>query len=242
MSGHSKWANIQHRKGKQDKLRGNLFTKIAREITIAAKLGDPNPDYNPRLRLAISLAKKNSMPNDNIKRAIEKGSSGADGQTLEEIRYEGFAPHSVSVIVECLTDNRNRSATDVRTVFGKNGGTIGSENSVAFNFNRIGLIVFPKSVTDDDTMMEFAIDAGAEDIDSDNEFYNIVTAVDKLHIVGKNLITKFGDPDKMELTFIPLTSVKLDKDTTESVETFIEKLEDLDDVQKVYTNADFYEE
>ena len=241
MSGHSKWANIQHKKGKQDKIRGNLFTKIAREISISVKLGDPNPDYNPRLRLAISLAKKNSMPNDNIKRAIEKGSSGNDGQ-LEEIRYEGFAPHSVAVIVECLTDNRNRSASDVRTIFGKNGGMIGSENSVLFNFNRVGLIMFPKSVATDDIMMDAAIEAGADDIESDDDFHSIITGTDKLHLVGKELIAKFGDPERMELTFNPINSIKLDKDASSTVETFIEKLEDLDDVQKVYTNAEFSDE
>ncbi|MDR2933955.1 MAG: YebC/PmpR family DNA-binding transcriptional regulator [Rickettsiales bacterium] len=240
MAGHSKWANIQHRKGKQDKLRGNLFTKIAREITIAAKLGDPNPDYNPRLRLAVLAAKKNSMPNDNIKRAIEKGTAGGEGSALEEIRYEGFAPHSVAVIVECLTDNRNRSATDVRTVFGKNGGAIGAENSVAFNFNRVGIIVFPKSVANDDDMMEMAINAGASDIDSDDEFHTVITATDELHTVGKVLIEKFGDPEKMELTFIPTNTVELDKEKSDSLENFIEKLEDLDDVQKVYTNAEFF--
>jgi len=241
MSGHSKWANIQHKKGKQDKIRGNLFTKIAREISISAKLGDPNPDYNPRLRLAISLAKKNSMPNDNIKRAIEKGSSGNDGQ-LEEVRYEGFAPHSVAVIVECLTDNRNRSASDVRTIFGKNGGMIGSENSVLFNFNRVGLIMFPKSVATDDIMMDAAIEAGADDIELDDDFHSIITGTDKLHLVGKELIAKFGDPERMELTFNPINSIKLDKDASSTVETFIEKLEDLDDVQKVYTNAEFSDE
>ncbi len=242
MAGHSKWANIQHRKGKQDKLRGNLFTKIAREITIAAKLGDPNPDYNPRLRLAVLLAKKNSMPNDNIKRAIEKGTAGGEGSALEEIRYEGFAPNSVAVIVECLTDNRNRTATDVRTVFGKNGGMIGAENSVAFNFNRAGIIVFPKSVATDDDIMESAIDAGAGDIESDDEFHTVITAVEELHSVGKILIEKFGDPEKMELTFMPLNTVELDKEKSESLESFIEKLEDLDDVQKVYTNAEFFTE
>ncbi len=238
MSGHSKWANIQHRKGKQDKARGNLFTKIAREITIAAKLGDPNPDYNPRLRLAVTLAKKNSMPNDNIKKAIDRA-RGNEGANLEEIRYEGYAPNSVAVIVECLTDNRNRTATEVRTIFGKNGGSIGAENSVAFNFNRCGIIVYPKSKGTDEEIMELAINAGADDIESDEEYHTIITAVDKLHSVGNELNAKLGDPEKMELTFMPINTVQLTEEQGQSLESFIEKMEESDDVQNVYTNAEY---
>ena len=165
MSGHSKWANIQHRKGAQDKKRGNLFTKLAKEITVAAKLGDPNPDMNPRLRLAVLAARKESMPNDNIKRAIQKALPGSGEGDYSEIRYEGYAPGGISVIVECLTDNKNRSASDVRALFSKHGGNLGETGSVSFNFDHIGLFVYKKAVADFDTVFETALEGGAMDVE-----------------------------------------------------------------------------
>ncbi|HZH05616.1 MAG TPA: YebC/PmpR family DNA-binding transcriptional regulator, partial [Lautropia sp.] len=168
MAGHSKWANIQHRKGKQDKLRSKLFSKLSKEITVAAKMGDPDPDKNPRLRLAVKEARASSMPKDVIDRAIKK-SQGGDAETYENIRYEGYGPGGIAVIVEALTDNRNRTASNVRSTFGKNGGNLGETNSVAFQFERKGEILYKASVADADTVMMAALDAGAEDVESDEE-------------------------------------------------------------------------
>lgn len=241
MAGHSKWANIQHRKGAQDKKRSNLFTKLAKEITVAAKLGDSNPDYNPRLRLAISAAKKLSMPNDNIKRAVDKAAATGAGNDLMEIRYEGYAPNSVAVIVETLTDNRNRTVSEVKSIFGKNGGSLGTENSVAFNFNRCGLIIYNDTIADFDTMFELAVEAGAENLEQEEGQYIITCAVEDIHNIVKAVAEKFPDidPEKAQPHWLPNMTVQLDEAGAEKLMNFIDKLEDNDDVQNVYHNAEF---
>ena len=238
MSGHSKWANIQHRKGAQDKKRGNLFTKLAKEITVAAKLGDPNPDMNPRLRLAVLAARKESMPNDNIKRAIQKALPGSGEGDYSEIRYEGYAPGGISVIVECLTDNKNRSASDVRSIFSKHGGNLGETNSVSFNFEHIGLFVYKKEVSDFDTMFETALEGGAKDVEEEDDSYMITCEIPDFANLSKSL-EKFGEPEKAEIIWQPKISVPVSGESADKVDSFVEALEDNDDVQKVYTNADF---
>lgn len=238
MSGHSKWANIQHRKGLQDKKRGNLFTKLAKEITVAAKMGDPNPDMNPRLRLAVLAARKESMPNDNIKRAIAKALPGSGEGDYSEIRYEGYAPNGVSVIVECLTDNKNRTASDVRSIFSKHGGNLGETGSVSFNFEHIGLFIYKKSVADFDTMFETALEGGARDVEEEDENYMITCEIPEFANLSKAL-EKFGEPEKAEIIWQPKLMIEIDAETAEKIERFTDALEDNDDVQKVYTNADF---
>ena len=238
MAGHSKWANIQHRKGLQDKKRGNLFTKLAKEITVAAKMGDPNPDMNPRLRLAVLAARKESMPNDNIKRAIAKALPGSGEGDYSEIRYEGYAPNGVSVIVECLTDNKNRTASDVRSIFSKHGGNLGETGSVSFNFEHIGLFIYKKSVADFDTMFETALEGGARDVEEEDENYMITCEIPEFANLSKAL-EKFGEPEKAEIIWQPKLMVEIDPETAEKIERFTDALEDNDDVQKVYTNADF---
>ena len=238
MAGHSKWANIQHRKGLQDKKRGNLFTKLAKEITVAAKMGDPNPDMNPRLRLAVLAARKESMPNDNIKRAIAKALPGSGEGDYSEIRYEGYAPNGVSVIVECLTDNKNRTASDVRSIFSKHGGNLGETGSVSFNFEHIGLFIYKKSVADFDTMFETALEGGARDVEEEDENYMITCEIPEFANLSKAL-EKFGEPEKAEIIWQPKLMVEIDAETAEKIERCTDALEDNDDVQKVYTNADF---
>ena len=238
MSGHSKWANIQHRKGLQDRKRGNLFTKLAKEITVAAKLGDPNPDMNPRLRLAVLAARKESMPNDNIKRAIQKALPGSGEGGYSEIRYEGYAPGGISVIVECLTDNKNRTASDIRSIFSKNGGNLGETGSVSFNFEHIGLFVYKKSVGDFDSVFETALEGGAKDVEEDDDNYMITCEISEFANLSKAL-EKFGEPEKAEIIWQPTLFVNVNGESAERIERFVEALEDNDDVQKVYTNAEF---
>lgn len=240
MAGHSKWANIQHRKGAQDKKRGKIFSKLAKEVTVAAKVGgDPDPDKNPRLRLAIQNARKENMPNDNIKRAIDRAFSSADGDEYEEIRYEGYGPKSIAVIVEALTDNRNRTASDVRTIFTKMGGSLGETNSVAFGFNHIGIIEYKKETASPEEMLEAGIEAGAEDVKQEDDMHVILTAMDDLHSVSSFLEKKFGDPEKAELDWDAQNKISIDnKEDALKVLNFIEALEDNDDVQKVFTNLD----
>ncbi len=238
MSGHSKWSNIQHRKGAQDRKRGNLFTKLAKEITVAAKLGDPNPEMNPRLRLAVLAARKESMPNDNIKRAIAKALPGSGEGDYVEIRYEGYAPGGISVIIECLTDNKNRTASDVRALFSKHGGNLGETNSVAFNFEHIGLFVYKKSVAEFDTIFEVALEGGARDVEEDDDNYMITCEIPEFANLAKAL-EKFGEPEKAEIIWQPKISVEIDAEAGEKLDRFIDALEDNDDVQKVYTNADY---
>jgi YebC/PmpR family DNA-binding regulatory protein len=240
MAGHSKFKNIMHRKGRQDKLRSKIFSKLAKEITVAAKEGgDPNPDNNPRLRLAVAAAKKENMPNDNIKRAIDRAFSSTDGSEYSEIRYEGYGPKTIAFIIETLTDNKNRTASDVRAAFSKNGGNLGETNSVAFNFKRLGEIVYKNKIGTSEEVLEAAIEAGAEDVESDDEEHRIYMQPDDLHASLTYLEKKFGEPEKAELTWKPITTLSVNKkEDAEKIMNFIEILEDLDDVQKVYYNCD----
>ena len=241
MAGHSHFANIQHKKGVRDAKRGKIFTKLAREITVAAKLGQPDPAYNARLKAAIAAAKAESMPRDSIERAMKKG-SGADQENFEEARYEGFAPGNVGLIVEALTNNRNRTASELRTVFDKHGGVFGANNSVAFNFQRVGQIVYKSEVGGDDKVMEAAIDAGADDVVSDCDGHTIYCAPDGLHAVAKSLEAKLGEPASARLDWRPAVSVDVDADKAKRVLDLIASLEDNDDVQRVAANYEMSDE
>ena len=237
MSGHSKWHNIQHKKGLVDAARSGLFTKLAREITMAAKLGDPNPDNNPCLRLAILQARKNSMPNDNIKRAIDKASGGST-ENYVAVRYEGYGPGAVPVIVEALTDNPRRTVPEVRNIFAKNGGNMGEEGSVVFMFTRAGQIMYPASVgKTEDEMMEIVMDAGADNLETSPEGFIITTKPDDFMTAQKAIADVLGEPESAELTWIPNMPMDLDDDAYAKVEKLVEALEDNDDVQKVFTAA-----
>jgi len=249
MAGHSKWANIQHRKGRQDKARGKLFSKLSKEISIAAKMSGPDPDMNPRLRLAIANAKGQSMPKDNIQRAVDKA-SGADAETYEEIRYEGFGAGGVGIIVECSTDNRNRAASDVRTAFSKNGGNLGETGAVAFMFEQVGEIRYTEDVADEDAMFEAAIDAGGEDVayeDGDEDAGEpgeriVYCARDELNEVSAALLEKLGEPKSVNIIWKPQTMTPVETDKVDTVIRLLDVLDDLDDVQNVYANADFPDE
>jgi YebC/PmpR family DNA-binding regulatory protein len=247
MAGHSKWANIQHRKGRQDKLRSKLFSRLSKEISIAAKMGGPDPDGNPRLRLAIANAKGQSMPKDNIQRAIDKA-SGGDADNYEDIRYEGFGPAGVGVIVEVSTDNRNRAAAEVRTAFAKNGGNMGETGSVAFMFDNVGEIRYPLSTADEDTMMEAAIEAGAEDVateagDEDEEGEHVIyTAREDMMEVVAALSERFNDPASAKLIWRPQNLIEVTGDKVATLMKMMETLEDCDDVQNVYANFDVSDE
>ena len=237
MSGHSKWHNIQHKKGLVDAARSGLFTKLAREITMSAKTGDPNPDNNPRLRLAILQARKNSMPNDNIKRAIEKA-SGSNTENYVSVRYEGYGPGAVPVIVEALTDNPRRTVPEVRNIFAKNGGNMGEEGSVAFLFTRAGQIMYPASIgKTEDEMMEIIMETDVENLESSEEGFIITTKPDDFMNVQKFLNDKLGEPDSAELTWVPNMPMDLDDETYAKIEKLVDALEDNDDVQKVFTAA-----
>ena len=235
MAGHSKWANIQHRKGKQDAARSKLFSKLAKEITVAAKMGDPDPDKNPRLRLAVKEARSSSMPRDVIDRAIKKSQMG-DANDYESIRYEGYGPNGVAVIVEALTDNRNRTASNVRSTFGKNGGNLGETNSVAFMFDRLGEVAYKPAVGDADTVMMAAIEAGAEDVESDDEGHWIYCADTDFAAVSDALEAALGESETAKLVWRPRTTTPVDLGTLEKLMKLVEILEDDDDVQLVITN------
>jgi YebC/PmpR family DNA-binding regulatory protein len=236
MAGHSKFKNIMHRKGAQDKKRSALFSKLSREITVAARAGLPDPDMNARLRSAIIAARSQSMPNDNIKRAIEKA-SGGDAENYEEIRYEGFGPGGVSLIIESLTDNRNRTATNVRTAVSKNGGNLGASGSVSHAFDRMGLISYPAKAGDADTVFEAALEAGAEDVSSSEDGHEIWTAIEALHGVAKALEPKLGEAEGIKLAWRPQTQVTLDNvDDATLLMKLIDTLDDDDDVQTVWAN------
>ena len=235
MAGHSKWANIQHRKGRQDAVRAKLFSKFSKEITIAAKMGDPDPDKNPRLRLAVKEAKSQSMPKDNIERAIKKA-MGGDGDDYEEIRYEGYGPNGVAIIVEAMTDNRNRTASNVRSTFGKHGGNLGETGSVGFMFERKGEVVYPASVGDSDTVMMAAIEAGAEDVESSEDGHVIWCADTDLSDVSTALEAELGESEATRLTWRPMTTTEMDLDGMQKLMRLVEALEDDDDVQRVITN------
>ncbi len=236
MAGHSKWHNIMHRKGAQDAARSGLFTKLAREITMAAKMGDANPDNNPRLRLAILNARKNSMPNDNIKRAIDKASD-KNLENFVSVRYEGYGPGNVPVIVEALTDNPRRTVPEVRSIFNKTGGNMGEENSVSFLFTRAGQIFYAPTAGTADAVMEIAIDAGADDVESTDEGHIITTKPDDFMAVQKNLSDKLGEPEKAEITWLPNMPMDVDDATYEKLEKLVDILSENDDVQKVITGA-----
>ena len=240
MAGHSKFKNIQFRKDRQDKIRSKLFSKLSRDITLAAKAGAPDPSVNSRLRLAIVSAKAESMPKDNIDRAIKKASSG-DADNLEEIRYEGFGPGGVGLIVEVLTDNRNRAAANVRTIFGKNGGNLGETNSVAFMFDRVGQLVYPASAGSEDAVMDAAIEAGAEDVSSDAESHVITTAFENLSEVAEALHANLGDPKSTEIVWKPRTLTPVSGEAVATLVKLLDALDDDDDVQNVFGNYEIDE-
>jgi len=235
MAGHSKFKNIMHRKGAQDKKRAKLFDKLAREITVAARMGQPDPDFNPRLRTAIQTAKSHSMPKDRIERAVQQSQAG-DGDNYEEVRYEGFGPGGTALIVEALTDNRNRTASDVRAIFSKNGGNLGETGSANFMFERVGMIVYKADVADAETMFEAAAEAGAENAESDDDSHEIVTAPDDLHAVAKALEDRFGDPDSAKLAWKAHEPVPVSEDDARKLLKLLDALDDNDDVQEVYGN------
>ena len=241
MAGHSKWANIQHRKGRQDAARSKLFSKLSKEITVAAKMGDPDPDKNPRLRLAVKQAKSQSMPNDNIDRAIKKSLAG-EGDDFEEIRYEGYGPNGVAVIVEAMTDNRNRTASTVRSTFSKNGGNLGETGSVGFMFDRVGLVTYPASAGDDDAIFEAAIEAGAEDVESSEDGHMIYCADTDLNDVSNALEASLGESEESKLIWKPSTTTELDLDGMQKLMKLIDALEDDDDVQNVTANFEASDE
>ncbi|WP_104018047.1 YebC/PmpR family DNA-binding transcriptional regulator [Roseovarius nitratireducens] len=241
MAGHSKWANIQHRKGRQDAVRAKLFSKFSKEITVAAKMGDPDPEKNPRLRLAIKEAKAQSMPKDNIERAIKKA-SGGDAEDYEEIRYEGYGPGGVAVIVEAMTDNRNRTASSVRSTFSKNGGNLGETGSVGFMFERKGEVIYPADAGDADTVMMAAIEAGAEDVESSEDGHVIWCADTDLNDVSTALEADLGESESTRLVWKPTTTTEMDLETMQKLMKLIEALEDDDDVQRVTTNFEASDE
>ena len=241
MAGHSKWANIQHRKGRQDKIRAKLFSNMAKEITVAAKMGDPDPEKNPRLRLAVKEAKSQSVPKDVIDRAIKK-SQGGDADSYDEIRYEGYGPGGVAVIVETMTDNRNRTASTVRSTFSKNGGNLGETGSVGFMFDRKGQVIYSASVGDEDTVMMAAIEAGAEDVESDGEVHVVWCADTDLSTVSTALEAELGESETTKLVWRPTTSTELDLEGMQKLMKLIEALEDDDDVQTVTANFEASDE
>jgi YebC/PmpR family DNA-binding regulatory protein len=241
MAGHSHAKNIMHRKGKSDAVRSKIFSKLAREITVAAKLGVPDPAFNARLRLAVTNARAQSMPRDNIERAIKKA-SGADTENYEEIRYEGYGPGGVAVIVEALTDNRNRTASNVRSTFSKNGGALGETNSVGFMFDRVGEIVYPVTAGDADKVMEAAIEAGADDVESDEEGHWIYTSFESMNDVSAALEKSLGEAESTKFIWKPQNNVPVDAEKGETLLKLINILEEDDDVQNVYTNFDMDDE
>ena len=239
MAGHSKWANIQHRKGRQDAKRGKLFTKLIREITVAAKLGGGEPNANPRLRAAIDNGLSNNMTKDTIDRAIKRGAGGDDSGNVDEIRYEGYGPGGVALIVDTMTDNKNRTVAEIRHVFSKFGGNLGTDGSVSYLFTKIGLISLQNEV-DEDTIMEAALEGGAEDIVTNNDnSIDIITNPDNLVDVKEAILAAGYKPENTEVTMRASTTNELDKKSAETMIRLLDALEDLDDVQKVYSNAEF---
>ncbi len=242
MAGHSKWANIQHRKGAQDKKRGKLFTKLIREITVAAKMGGADLDANPRLRMAVDKAKGQSMPKDNIERAIKRGAGETDGDDFMEIRYEGYGPGGTAVMVDCLTDNRNRTVAEVRHAFTKFGGNLGADGSVNYLFNKVGELLYPTG-SNEDTVMEAAIEAGAEDVVVDDDgSIEVLTAPEDFEQVRDAMVAAGLEADNAQVTMRASTSAELGVKEAGSMIKLLEMLEDLDDVQEVYSNADISED
>ncbi len=244
MAGHSKWHNIRHKKARQDAKRGQLFTKLLREITVAARQGGSDPEFNPRLRIAIEKAKKANMPIENIERAIKRGTGELEGVNYEEVVYEGYGPDGVAVIVECLTDNRNRTTSEVRHIFTKHGGNLGSSGCVSFLFEEKGVIVVPKNSISEEELFEKAIEAGAEDIVSDDEsYFEIRTEPKDLYSVKESLEKSGVNIEKAELTRIPTTIVEIkNTETAQKLIKLLDALEDSDDVQKVYSNFEMSED
>ena len=235
MAGHSQFKNIMHRKGRQDAQKSKLFGKLAREITVAAKLGTPDPNMNPRLRAAIIAARQENMPKDNIERAVKKA-LGNEGENYDEIRYEGYGPGGVAVIVEALTDNRNRAASDIRSFFTKSGGNLGETGSVSFMFDRTGIIEYDRSAADDDTVLDAAIEAGADDVVSGEGGHEIYASTEGYRDVAKALEAKFGEPRKAALIWKPQNTVAVDDETGEKLLKLMDLLNEHDDVQNVYAN------
>ena len=241
MAGHSKFKNIMHRKGAQDKKRSAMFSKLSREITVAAKMGTPDPDMNPRLRLAVNNARAASMPKDNIQRAIDKAKAG-EGDDYEEIRYEGYGPGGVALIVEALTDNRNRTATNVRTAFSKNGGNMAASGAVSHGFERKGMIDYPASTGSEDKVLEAAIEAGADDVESDADGHTIWTDMEALHEVAKALEASLGTPESVKLGWKPNLTVDVGEGDADTLMKLVDALEDDDDVQMVWGNYEVSDE
>ena len=242
MAGHSKWANIQHRKKAQDAKRGKIFTKLIREITVAARSGDPDPAGNPRLRLAVDKALGANMNKDTIERAIKRGSGAQDGENFEEIRYEGYGPGGAAVMVDCMTDNRNRTVSEVRHAFTKAGGNLGTSGSVAFQFTKTGILSYP-SGSDEDTIMEAALEAGAQDVlGNEDGSVDVLTEADDFITVKEAMVAAGLEPENAEVTMRAENTTPLDEKDAEKMVRMLEVLEDLDDVQEVYSNADISEE
>ncbi|CAA7618225.1 conserved hypothetical protein [Candidatus Terasakiella magnetica] len=243
MAGHSQFKNIMHRKGAQDAKRAKVFTKLIRELTVSARSGLPDPAANPRLRAAIMAARNANMPKDTIDRAIKRGAGGEDGANYEEVRYEGYGPGSVAIIVEGLTDNRNRTASEVRSAFTKNGGAMGESNSVSFMFDRVGAIRYPASTASGDAMFEAALEAGADNVESDDEAHEVTCAPDGLGAVREALEAVFGSPEYARLDWKPQTTVPVgDEDTAKLLMKLLDILEDNDDVQRVQANFEMSDE
>ena len=238
MAGHSHWAGIKHKKGKADKIRSKIFSKLSKEITVAAKLGDKDPAMNPRLRSAIQAARSANMPKDNIERAIDKSSINTE-QNFENLRYEGFGPEKIAVIVEALTDNKNRTASNIRTIFQKAGGSLGTQGSASHNFNQLGVIKIDKKEVTDERIFELAIEAGADECKSNNEFHEIHCPMNEIYNVKKELEKEIENFISTEIEWLPHNNVKVSKEKNDDLINFFETLEEDDDVQNVYSNAEF---
>ena len=238
MAGHSHWAGIKHKKGKADKQRSKIFSKLSKEITVAAKLGEKDPDMNPRLRSAIQTARSANMPKDNIERAIDKSSVNTE-LNFENLRYEGFGPEKVAVIVEALTDNKNRTASNIRTIFQKAGGSLGTQGSASHNFSQLGIIKIDKKEISEEDIFELAIEAGANECKSDGNFHEIQCSKTEIYNIKKELEKKISNFISTEIEWVPLNSVKIPVERNEDLINFFETLEDDDDVQNIYTNVEF---
>ena len=235
MAGHSHWAGIKHKKGRADKQRSKIFSKISKEITVAAKLGDKNPDMNPRLRSAIQSARSANMPKENIERAIDK-STNINSSNFQSMRYEGFGPKNIAVIVEALTDNKNRTASKIRTIFQKNGGSLGSSGSASHNFKQIGVIKIPKNEISEEKILDIVIDAGAEECHSDNEIHEIHCEKNKIYEVKKKLEMTLKNFISTEIEWIPINNIIISKDIFDEISDFLDSLDNDDDVQNIFTN------
>ena len=238
MAGHSHWAGIKHKKGKADKQRSKIFSKLSKEITVAAKLGDKDPAMNPRLRSAIQAARSSNMPKDNIERAIDKSSVNTE-LNFESLRYEGFGPEKVAIIVEALTDNKNRTASNIRTIFQKAGGSLGTQGSASHNFKQLGIIKIDKKEVSDERIFELAIEAGADECKTNNDFHEIQCGISEIYNVKKELEKEINNFLSTEIEWVPLNSVEISKEKHENMINFFETLEDDDDVQNIYSNAEF---